>query len=308
MSGGMIDVSGKPDTLRIAIAQALIRVNSATVASIERGKSPKGNVVDAARIAGTMAAKRTSEIIPYCHSIPIDSVKVDVDLPRNGQKIIVKAEVKSIWKTGVEMEALTAACIAALTIYDMLKPLDGSLSIESIKLVEKSGGIKEFNQKYNGEGKWNAAVLVMSDSRRKKEDISGKIVIDRLKKNGFDIADYQVIPDDPNSIVSELKRFCDDMRVNLVITSGGTGIGPRDVTPEATRKIIDKEITGVSESIRAFGQRRSPSSMLSRGIAGIRKSTVIVNLPGSAKSVSESLDSLFPGILHTFEMLEGHGH
>lgn len=308
MGGGMVDVSEKPDTLRTAIAQALIKVNSTTLGLIKKGESPKGNVVDAAKVAGTIAAKRTWEIVPYCHSIPIDSVKVDIDMPKSGQEIRVRAEVKSIWKTGVEMEALTAACIASLTIYDMLKPIDSSLSIESIKIVEKSGGMKEFHQKCNDKRRLKAAVLVTSDSRRKREDISGKIVIDRLKKNGFDIIDYQVIPDDLHSIESELKRLCDHMHVNLIITSGGTGIGARDVTPEATKKIIDKEITGVSESIRSFGQRRTPYAMLSRGIAGIRKSTVIVNLPGSSKSVSESMDSLFPGILHTFEMLEGHGH
>ena len=93
-----------------------------------------------------------------------------------------------------------------------------------------------------------------------------------------------------------------------MITSGGTGIGPRDVTPEVTRRVIEKEMTGVAEALRAYGQKRTPLSMLSRGVAGVRGTTVIINLPGSAKAVSESLDSLFPGILHTYKVLWGHGH
>jgi cyclic pyranopterin monophosphate synthase len=92
------------------------------------------------------------------------------------------------------------------------------------------------------------------------------------------------------------------------MTSGGTGVGPRDVTPDATKKVIEKELTGISESIRNFGQQRTPFSMLSRGVAGIRGTSVIINLPGSVRAVSESLDSLFPGIMHIFKMLKGHKH
>ena len=111
-----------------------------------------------------------------------------------------------------------------------------------------------------------------------------------------------------NTIESELKRLCDVLKVDIVLTSGGTGVGPRDITPESTKKIIEKEINGVAETLRSYGQRRTPLSMLSRGAAGIRGTTVIINLPGSIKAVSESLDSLFPGILHTFRMLRGNAH
>src|SRR5919205_2424387 len=135
----MFDVSNKPDTLRLATAQAIIRLDPSTMILIKEGKSPKGNIVDAARISATMAAKRTWELIPYCHPIPIDSVRVDVSLKQQYIELIV--EVKNISKTGVEMEALTAASIGALTIYDMLKPVDEKLSIESIKLLNKSGGL-----------------------------------------------------------------------------------------------------------------------------------------------------------------------
>lgn len=303
--GGMFDVADKSDTLRLATAQAVVRISPLTSKLIKEGKSPKGNIFDAARIAATMAAKRTSDLIPYCHPIPIDDVKVDV-LLKDDYFIEIKVQVKTVWKTGVEMESLTAACVASLTIYDMLKPIDESLTIESVKLLEKHGGTKDFNERHVREFK--AAVLVTSDSRGEKEDKSGKIIIDKLKENGFDIIEYKVIADDINTIESELKRFCDELKPDVVVTSGGTGVGPRDNTPDATKKIIQKELTGIAETLRSYGQRRTPLSMLSRGIAGVRGRTLIVNLPGSTKAVSQSLNSMFPGILHIFNMLEGKGH
>jgi molybdenum cofactor biosynthesis protein MoaC len=303
---GMFDVSDKPDTLRFATAQAVIRLDSATMILVKEGKSPKGNIVDAARISATMAAKRTWELIPYCHPIPIDHIKVDVLLKEESIEII--AEIKSIWKTGVEMESLTAVSIAALTIYDMLKPVDNSLIIESVRLLNKSGGIKDFYERFDK--KLRSAVLVISDSvsRGERVDRSGKLVIDRLIKNGLEIVENLVIPDDVDLIESNLNRLCNELKVDLIVTSGGTGIGHHDVTPEATMKVIEKELIGVAETLRAHGQRRTPLSMLSRGIAGVRGNTIIINLPGSVKAVSESLDSLFPGILHMFNMLKGHGH
>ena len=301
---GMIDVGDKSETLRTAVAQAIIKVEPTTITLIKEGKSPKGNIFDAARISATMAAKRAWDLLPYCHPIPIDSIKVDVSL--NEQSIEVTVDVKNVAKTGVEMEALTGACIAALTIYDMLKPVDEILSIESVRVLKKHGGLKTFIERFDRELK--AAVLVTSDSRGEDEDQSGKIVIDRLVKNGFEIVEYKVISDEADVLESQLKRFSDELKVDMVITSGGTGLGARDITPETTKKVIQKEVSGVSEFLRAYGQKRTPLSMLSRGVAGIRGTTVIINLPGSVKAVSESLDSLFPGIMHIYKMLWGHGH
>ena len=302
----MFDVGDKPDTQRQAVANAIVRVSPETIRLLNEGKSPKGNIIDAARLAATMAAKRTWELIPYCHPIPIDHVKVDVSL--NEETIEVKVNVKTVWKTGVEMESLTAACIAALTIYDMLKPIDDTLSIESVKLQEKHGGMKGFHEKYDRN--LRVVVLVISDSasRHKRSDESGKLVVEKLTKNGFNVVEHKIISDDANHIESNLKRFCDELKVDLVLTSGGTGVGPRDVTPEATTRVLEKDVKGVAEVLRAHGQRRTPLSMLSRGVAGVRGNTVIVNLPGSVKAVSESLDALFPGILHIYNMLRGHGH
>lgn len=304
MVEGMFDVADKPETLRRAVAQAIVKVEPTTITLIKEGKSPKGNIFDAARLSGTMAAKRTWDLLPYCHPIPLDSIRVDVSLSEQSVEIIV--EIKNVAKTGVEMEALTGACIAALTVYDMLKPIDEKLLIESARVLNKSGGLKTFFERFDRGFK--AAVLVTSDSRDENQDQSGRVVINRLDKNGFDIVDYKVVPDEADLIESELKKFCDELKVDIVITSGGTGVGPRDVTPEATKRVIQKDLAGVAEALRSYGQKRTPLSMLSRGVAGIRGTTVIVNLPGSVKAVEQSLDCLFPGIFHIYKMIWGHGH
>jgi cyclic pyranopterin phosphate synthase len=303
---GMFDVGDKPETLRIATARAIVKVSPKTVSLIKEGKSPKGSIVDAARISATMGAKRTWDLLPYCHPIPIDHVKVGVSIKT--ESIEVDVEVKTTWKTGVEMESLTGASIAALTIYDMLKPVDEMLAIESVRLLAKSGGMKDFYERYDKPLK--AVVIVISDSVSKGErsDKSGKLAVERLMSSGFQVVDYNVIPDDASQIESSLIVACDELKVDLILTCGGTGLGPRDTTPEATKKVLEKEVTGISEVLRMYGQKRTPLSMLSRGTAGVRDKTVVVNLPGSAKAVSESLDALIPGILHASKMLGGHGH
>src|SRR5918911_1465016 len=202
MGEGMFDVGDKPDTLRIATAKATIRLKPETIRLIVDGKSPKGNIVDAARISATIGAKRTWDLLPYCHPIPIDHIKVDVLSKEDA--IDIEVQLKTTWKTGVEMESLTGASIAALTIYDMLKPVDESLAIESVKLLAKSGGMKDFYERYSKPLK--AFVIVISDSVSKGErsDKSGRLAVERLKSSGFEIVDYRVIPDDTSQIESSL--------------------------------------------------------------------------------------------------------
>jgi cyclic pyranopterin phosphate synthase len=303
--GGMYDISDKQDTLRTAIAQAIVKVSPFTVTLVNEGKIRKGNIFEAAKISANMAAKRTWDLLPYCHPIPVDHIAVKFDIIADGV-ITILVSIKNIGKTGVEMEALTGASMAALTIYDMLKPIDDKLEIKSIKLLEKTGGLNSFVQKYDRT--LQAAVLVLSDSRKEREDKSGKVVVERLAKYGVEVKEYKVLADDQKAIEQELLRLCDNLGVDIVLTSGGTGVGPRDVTPEATAKVIERQVSGIGETLRAFGQKRTPFSMLSRGIGGVRGSAVIVNLPGSESAVKESLDSLFPGILHIFRILDDLGH
>jgi cyclic pyranopterin monophosphate synthase len=305
-SRGMFDVGAKPDSYRTARAKAVLNIEAKTAVLIRKGKSPKGDIVEAAKIAATSGAKKTSDLIPYCHPIPIDHIKVQVSV--KSRSIEVDVEVKSIWKTGVEMEALSGACIGALTIYDMLKPIDDTLFISSVKLVEKSGGIGQFAIKKGN--KIRAGVIVVSDSvaAGKRTDKSGKFIVTKLNDRSIDVVKYQVVPDDSSVIEELLMKYSDVLHLNLILTTGGTGLGLRDVTPEATRNVLEREIKGIAEASRAYGQRRTPLSMLSRGAAGVRGKSLIINIPGSLNAVSESLEFLFPGLEHAFKMMEGHGH
>jgi cyclic pyranopterin phosphate synthase len=136
----MVDVSGKPETERLAIAKGLVKMQAATFKRIKEGRVEKGDVLAVAQLAGISAAKQTSHLIPLCHPIPIDEVKIDFVLDEKNSAVEITAAVKSTGKTGVEMEALTAVAVAALTIYDMLKSIDRGARLESIRLVKKSGG------------------------------------------------------------------------------------------------------------------------------------------------------------------------
>jgi len=301
----MRDVSPKSNTLRIAKAEAFLRVAPSTVAAIKSGNLPKADPLGVARVAGIQAAKNTSLLIPYCHQVPLDYVSVEFALEKSS--IAITAQVKAIWKTGVEMEALVAASAAALTLYDMLKIIDESMEVVSIRLLEKTGGKSQIKE--SGEG-LKAAVLVSSDSvsAGRKRDLSGKVLVERLKGFKVQVASYGVLPDDGGQIEDELKRLADKVKVDLIVTTGGTGIGPRDVTPEATRRVIEREVEGVEEALRSYGQDRTPFSMLSRGVVGIRGRTLIINLPGSQKGVEDGIAAVFPAIFHTLRMIRGEGH
>jgi molybdenum cofactor synthesis domain-containing protein len=117
-----------------------------------------------------------------------------------------------------------------------------------------------------------------------------------------------VLPDDREAIADRLCQLVDTEKVKLIFTTGGTGLGPRDVTPEATLAVIDRSVPGIVEAIRSYGKDRTPFAMLSRGVAGVRGDSIIINLPGSSKGALESLQALFPGLLHIFPMLQGKGH
>lgn len=137
----MVDIGSKPDSERIAVAAGHVKMLPETLALIEQGALKKGDVLTVARIAGIMAAKRTSELIPLCHPIPLNKVAVDIVLNRETSSVNITATARTTGKTGVEMEALTAVSVAALTIYDMAKAVDRAMQIEGIRLLEKRGGV-----------------------------------------------------------------------------------------------------------------------------------------------------------------------
>jgi len=302
----MIDVSPKFNTLRYAKAEGILKASPETILKVKEKTVPKGDVYQVARAAGINAAKKAADFITFCHTLPLDWVGIDFEIFKDYIKI--SAEVKAIWKTGVEMEAMAAVTSALLNAYDMLKPLDENISFSDVRLVEKTGGKSNFKDQFAKPLK--TAVLVISDSTfaGTRQDKSGKLIREFLALQKVQTGTYEILPDDAEKISARLIVLADDEGYDLIFTTGGTGFGPKDVTPEATLKVIEKQAPGIAEAIRRHGKERTPYAMLSREVAGIRGTTVIINLPGSSKGAEESMQALFPGLLHAFPMLWGGGH
>ncbi len=154
---------------------------------------------------------------------------------------------------------------------------------------------------------FSVAVLTLSDkgARGEREDVSGKVLAEMLAGVSGKIETYEVIPDDKKLIQEKLMFYADQLRVDVIATTGGTGVGPRDVTPEATQAVIDKEIPGMAEAMRLAGLQKTPLAMISRAVVGCRGKTLIINLPGSPKGVRENLEAILPAIPHAVEKLKG---
>ena len=155
-----------------------------------------------------------------------------------------------------------------------------------------------------------ATVLTISDSCSEgtRQDLSGPAVKDMLISANIDAGEILILPDDQERIAARLKTLCDDTDIDVIITTGGTGLGPRDVTPEATLGICDRIVPGLMEASRAEGYKKTPNAILSRGCAGIRNGTLIINLPGSVKAVTECMQIILPTLPHAVKMMQGGGH
>jgi cyclic pyranopterin phosphate synthase len=302
----MVDITNKIVTHRSAIAEAIVAVSKQeTIDAILNKTVPKGDVFEASRVAGLFGIKRTSDMIPDCHPLPVEFAAVRHRI--EGLEIIIETEVHTLYKTGVEVEALHGASVTALTIYDMLKPIDKGIEIRNIRLVSKKGGKSQYADILNK--KLKTAVIVCSDSisAGKKVDFAGKAIIGKLQKVNVETEDYTIIPDEIPAIQQKVQSLYDD-RYDLIILTGGTGLSPRDVTTEAIRPMLDREIPGIAEAARQYGQQQMPYAMLSRSIAGLKGKTLILALPGSTRGAEESMDALFPYILHIFKVAEGMPH
>jgi cyclic pyranopterin phosphate synthase len=305
----MVDITTKSDSLRVALAQATILVSKPeTITAIQDNSVPKGNVFEMAKAAGFLGVKQTPHLLPDCHPIPIESTKVDYKV--KGLEITISMEVKTIYKTGVEVEAMHGVSIVALTMYDMLKPIDKGIEIRSIKLVKKTGGKSDRKEQLLRTAKsLTAAVIVCSDtiSAGQKEDKAGKGVMAQLSKAEIPVTEYTIIPDEIDIIQAKLKALAKD-HTSLIIFAGGTGLSKRDVTPEAILPLLDRRIPGVEEQIRRYGQVRMPYAMLSRSVVGTYDKSVVLALPGSTAGATESMDAIMPHVIHIFDIFTGKSH
>ncbi len=299
----MVDVTHKPGSLRIAAARGKIMMRPETLASITGGLIPKGNVLTAAKLAGIGAAKRTADLIPLCH--PLQLTWIDIQFETSATDITITATVKAKDSTGVEMEALTAVSVAALTIYDMCKAVDKSMIISGIELIQKHGGKSSHTTDFRP----RTGVVVVSDSTAagKRRDESGKILVDGFSAAGCEMATLTVVNDDSSAIAEAIGNLL-AAGTQLIITAGGTGLGPRDNTIKVVAGLIDSRLSGVEQALHHYGRSKLPTAMLSNLLVGRKGDAIIVSLPGSRGAAKDALAVLIPSLFHAYDIMEGGGH
>jgi molybdenum cofactor biosynthesis protein MoaC len=295
---------------------------------ITENKLPKGDALAMAEVAGILGVKKTIEILPLCHPLPIESVRVKCEPKQYG--IEVTCEVMTTYKTGVEMEALMGVNAALLCIYDLTKPVDPVLSLHNVHLVLKEGGKSGVwrNPEYldaNLSGNETkianscapgktfksikTAVLTISDrcSQSQATDTSGPLLKQMLVDREAEVLWSDLVPDEISQIqraVSQLK----ERGAQLIVTTGGTGFSPRDVTPEALAPLFTREVDGFGEMFRAQGAQRTPMSYLSRSISGFIGETLVIALPGSPKACRDGIEILGYLIPHAVHIARGGQH
>lgn len=328
----MVDVSGKTASVRRAVASGRYRTRADVIALLRDDALPKADVLTTARLAGIGGAKRTSELIPLCHPLPLDAVTVDLEL--EADSVVITATATTTGRTGVEMEALTAVAVAGLTLHDMVKAVDPAGVLGEIRLLEKTGGVRG---PWTRDGVAGAAaapapapaidaaepatsapgrpavrprtgIVLVSSTRAasgERPDETGPVIAAWLGGHGIAADDVVVVPD---AEAAEALGSALASAPAVIITTGGTGPSPSDRTPEAVAAVLDVELPGIAEAIRARGRDAVPTAALSRGLAGIARGTVIVTLPGSRGGVRDGLAVLDDLLPHLLDQLAGGDH
>jgi cyclic pyranopterin monophosphate synthase len=292
----MIDITHKFNTLRIALAEATVMMGSEeTMKRVQNKSVPKGDVLEMAKTAGLLGVKQTPHLIPDCHPLPMESTSVKYELDSNSIRILV--ECKTIYKTGVEVEAMHGASVVALTIYDMLKPIDKNIEIRNIRLVNKSGGKSDL-QKRNATD-MTAAVINCSNAivRGDKETNASDAAVLKLKDLGLENIMVQTVAENETDLKQVVNSLVAE-KLDLIICLGSTGLTAKDISSKVFSELIQIPAPGVIEAARVHGLDRSPAAMLSNGQAGFIDSTFVLALPGSKNGAKESLERLFPFLFH----------
>lgn len=320
----MIDVGRKRPTRRRAVACGTIYMGKEAIEAIQNGTLPKGNVLALAEAAGITGAKKTPDLIPMCHTLPLDQVTIHCVVDELNQSVTVYAQAVAYAKTGVEMEALAGANTALLTIWDLTKGVDPNLSLGDVKLLVKTGGKSGVWINPNGIPDWlreqlpceevmnerKAAILVMSDraSSGEYEDLTTPVLKDLLDKAGADLVYEQVIADDKQEIAKAIRDICHTQKPDLLIASGGTGPGPRDVTPEVLENVADRMLNGLGDLLRSESLHYTDTAWLSRMTAGMVGATLVIAFPGSPKAAKECWEIISPFIGDALSKIEKQGY
>lgn len=324
----MIDVSGKLTSKRIAIASGKIFVGEVVFNLIKSNQMIKGDPLRLAEIAAIMGAKQTSNMIPLCHPLGLDKVEFISELVDEEFAVKVYCIAITSAKTGVEMEALSGITAGLLTIYDLSKITEPSLTISNIQLIVKIGGKSGiwFNPEVKHYPSWinkyittnpdlskiHFTSITLSDraSAGIYEDESGNLLQNRLIEYGASSLGHHLIPDDAETLCQKFNDLLKNKQptLNLIITTGGTGVGDRDITPEVIIGLGGREIPGLGEMLRLYGSNFTHFSWGSRSIACVIDHVIIIALPGSVKAVNESIDCLLPILNHLVKMATGENH
>lgn len=290
----MNDITHKRLSLRKASALAMVKVSSeATIKAIREGAVPKGDVFSFAKVAALFAVKKTHELIPDCHPVPVEHCLVELRL--SGLHIEVEVSVSAIYRTGVEVEAMTGASLAALTIYDMLKPIDDAVEIAGIRLLNKSGGKKDRYVPDNF--RVDAASILYSQAivAGKRPDAVTPLVHAFAERTGIAIKTEQQIPELPAELMQQVLNLVSTH--SLILIFGGSGVSEKDTVREVLDSIKESEIPGIEHMILDYGISRSPLALVSRPYAIRIEKTLVISLPGSKSGASEALDAISSGIL-----------
>jgi cyclic pyranopterin monophosphate synthase len=320
----MIDVGGKRVTTRRAVAAGTIRLGPAAYAKVASKTLPKGDCFPMAEIAGVMGAKGASALLPMCHPLPLDQVLVRFEMDADARAVRAFCEAATDAKTGVEMEALAGVNAALLCIWDLCKGTDPVLEITDVALLTKTGGKS---------GVWinpeqpipdwvlqqlpsstplvdrKIAVLVMSDraSQGEYEDESGQYLVNAMTAQGADVCAYRVIPDEFAQIQEAIQAISETHDPHVILCTGGTGPGPRDVTPLALQTLLNPELPGLGEWLRSESAVYTKTAWLSRMGGGLVGRALLITLPGSLQAVKECVGIFIEGLPKAIVMIEKQG-
>lgn len=317
----MVDIHSKYASYRKAIAAGSIVVGETAFNLLATRALPKGDALILAEIAGIQSAKMAYQMIPLCHPLALEKVDICTELDKEKFAVNVYCVAATHAKTGVEMEALAGVNAALLTIYDLCKMIEPELTIHNVRLLYKEGGksgiwrnsvdlpeitapFVETESQPLLQGKRGAVISISDRAFRGTENYPdiGTILSDLLQQElGMQIDAYALVPDDQQMIAEKIKSFVAQYAPDLLFLHGGTGVSPRDRTPEAVLSVCDRVVPGIGELIRKGSEKYTPLTWLSRAIGATLNQTLILTLPGSKNAISEVIGvvkNILPRAIH----------